>query len=168
MSSRKNIELLSASVKRFIDQYNSKQPQLQKVANSYKDDFSLLCKQEYVNTLGIFAPAQKEIRTLLGEIINDESDDIVIDSQSMEQIEAIYDNLGNYDFAKLTIEYVNACNVFINFFKLPFINTFEKRKQIAMPVLKKWEEFMKTVNCFIDEVRNIGKVFNKIQGEEGE
>lgn len=121
MSLQNKIKLLANAMGRFTEQYNQNCKILQNAEENYNNDFSLLCTQQYINALGIFPPAQYEIKMLLQEFVEEATGKTDVDLLDVIQDEL--ENISEYDLKNLLYSYVNACNMFITLIKSPKIDT---------------------------------------------
>lgn len=157
---------LTDGLGRFNREYQKNYNLFQSTADNYKNDFSLICRQEYVDALAIFPVYQNEIKLLLEAFIS--KADGKADAALLNHIKGQYEVIKGLDFKSMIYSYINACNTFITLFKVPKVNTFEERLEIAKPLLAEWEKYMISVNSFVEAVKALGNLLNAFNNEKGE
>lgn len=160
MSYDNTLKLLSNSFNRFYVDYDNNYLTIQNTANNFNQDFSLLCKQDYIDSLSIFPLAQYEILLLLKNFIEEAHNRVNV--STINKVIVQYEAMKQYDLKDMIYDYVNACNTFIVLFKSPKVNSFEQQLKIAQPVINEWRRYMNAVNSFIDSIKELSKLLNQI------
>lgn len=138
------------SINIFLKQYDTRfgeiSPTLQNAANTYNSDFSVLLTQSYFDILSEFINYQKTFHDLI-ELAVLKSDD--------SHLKNILNQLEEFSFYDLFMSYYKAGNNFIENNKLPEYSSFEKKLELATPVLEIWQTYMEKINAFNDIIKSL-------------
>lgn len=138
------------SINIFLKQYNTRfgeiSPILQNAANTYNSDFSVILTQSYFEILAEFINYQKTFHDLI-ELAVLKSDD--------SHLKNILNQLEEFSFYDLFMSYYKAGNTFIENNKLPEYSSYEKKLELATPVLEIWQTYMEKINAFNDIIKSL-------------
>ncbi|MDD6847892.1 MAG: helix-turn-helix transcriptional regulator [Oscillospiraceae bacterium] len=138
------------SINIFLNQYNKRfgeiSPILQNAANTYNSDFSVILTQSYFDLLAEFINYQKTFHDLI-ELA-------VLKSNDMH-LKNILNQLEEFSFYDLFMSYYKTGNNFIEKNKLPEYNSYEKKLELATPVLEIWQTYMIKINAFNEIIKSL-------------
>ncbi|MGN0487875.1 MAG: helix-turn-helix domain-containing protein [Ruminococcus sp.] len=138
------------SINIFLNQYNKRfgeiSPILQNAANTYNSDFSVILTQSYFDILAEFINYQKTFHDLI-ELAVLKSNDF--------HLKNILNQLEGFSFYDLFMSYYEAGNNFIEKNKILEYSSYEKKLELATPVLEIWQTYMERINAFNEIIKSL-------------